>query len=58
MRKFMRKLGRYFPGKTLSSHLKFYFPLFESHYDTLPYPKTKENNIQTKDKVEPQHLHL
>ena len=25
--------------------LKFYFPLFLTHYHTLPYPKTKENKI-------------
>ena len=24
---------------------KFYFPLFQTHYHTLPYPKTKENEI-------------
>ena len=24
---------------------KFYFPLFQSHYNTLPYPKTKDNKI-------------
>ena len=25
---------------------KFYFPLFQTHYGhTIPYPKTKENNI-------------
>ena len=24
---------------------KFYFPLFKTHYHTLPYPKTKENII-------------
>ena len=24
---------------------KFYFPLFQIHYHTLPYPKTKENKI-------------
>ena len=35
---------------------KFYFPVFQSHYQTLPYPKTKENKIKTKDKIEPQHL--
>ena len=35
---------------------KFYFPLFQTHYDTLPYPKTKGNKIWTKDKIEPQHM--
>ena len=34
---------------------KFYFLLFQTHYHTLPYPKTKENEISTKDKIEPQH---
>ena len=24
---------------------KFYFPLFQTHYHTLPYPKTKGNKI-------------
>ena len=24
---------------------KFYFSLFQSHYHTLPYPKTKEKKI-------------
>ena len=33
-----------------------YFPLFyTSHYQTLPYTKTKENKNWTKDKIEPQH---
>ena len=32
--------------------IKFYCLLF--HYDTLSYPKTKENKIWTKDKIEPQ----
>ena len=34
---------------------KFYFPLFQTHYRTLQYPKTKENKIWTKDKIKPQH---
>ena len=34
---------------------KFYFPLFQTHYHTSPYSKTKEKKIQTKDKIiEPQ----
>ena len=32
-----------------------FFLLFEIHYHALPYPKTKENKIWTKDKIEPQH---
>ena len=36
--------------------LKFSFLLFQTHYHTLPYPKTKESNIKTKDKIEPQHI--
>ena len=40
-----------------SSWFKFYFPLVQTHYHTLPYPKTKENKIQTKEKIEPQHGH-
>ena len=35
---------------------KFYFPLFQTHYHTLPCPKTKENKIYTKDKIEPQNI--
>ena len=31
---------------------KFYFPLFQTHCHTLPYPKTKENKIYTKDKID------
>lgn len=29
--------------------LKFYFPLFQTHYYTLSFPKTKENKIYTKE---------
>ena len=36
--------------------LKFIFLCFKQiHYHTLSYPKTKEYNIKTKDKIEPQH---
>ena len=35
---------------------KFYFTLFEIHYNTLLYPKAKEYKIKTKDKIEPQHM--
>ena len=35
---------------------KFNFPLFQTHYHTLQYPKTKENKIWTKDKIESQHI--
>ena len=27
------------------------------YYHTLPYPKTKQKKIWTKDKIEPQHIH-
>ena len=38
---------------------KFYFPLFQGHYHTLPYPKTtKIKKIQTKDKIELQHINV
>ena len=41
---------------------KFYFLLFQTNYHvinhTLPYPKTKENKIWTKDKIEPQHIYI
>ena len=36
---------------------KFHFPLCQTHYHTLTYPKTKENKIYTKDKIEPQYNH-
>ena len=35
---------------------KFSLPLFQTHYHTLSYSKTKENKIQTKDKIKPQQL--
>ena len=38
------------------SWFKFCFPLFQTHYHTLSYPNTKKNKIQTKDKIEPQHI--
>ena len=31
--------------------------MFQSHYHTLPYPKTKENKIEAKDKIEAQHIY-
>ena len=34
----------------------FSFPLFQTHYHILQYPKTKEDKILTKDKIEPQHI--
>ena len=34
----------------------FFFPLFQTHYHILQYPKTKENITRTKDKIEPQHI--
>ena len=40
------------------SWFKFFFPLFQTYYHTLPYPKTKENKISTKDKIEPQLIQL
>ena len=36
----------------------FNFLLFQTHYDTSPYPKTKENENETKDKIEPQHIFI
>ena len=33
-----------------------FFPLFQTHYHTLPYPKTTKNKIYPKNKTEPQHL--
>ena len=42
----------------LFTWFKFYFPLFQTHYHTSPYSKTKEKKIQTKDKIiiEQQHI--
>ena len=36
---------------------KFYSPLFRTYYHTLPYPKTRENIIKTKDKIELEHMY-
>ena len=30
---------------------KFYFPLFLTHYHTLPYPKTRENKFKLRIKL-------
>ena len=35
---------------------KFYCPLFQTRYHTLPYPKIKDNRIQTKGFIERQQL--
>lgn len=43
---------------SLLSLVQIYFPLFQTHDHTLQYPKTKENKILTKDKFEPQHVHV
>ena len=37
--------------------LVYFIFLFQTHYHTLQYPKTKEKKTRTKDKIEPQHLH-
>ena len=44
-------------NKGLWRIVKPVFPLFQTHYHTLQYPKTKEKKIWTKDKIEPQHIH-
>ena len=36
---------------------KFYSILFQTYYHTLSYPKTKENKIQTKDKIVAQNIY-
>ena len=36
----------------------FFSNSLSCYYHTLPYPKTKEKKIWTKDKIEPQHIHL
>ena len=40
------------------SWFKYYFSLFLTHCHTLPQPKTKGNNIQTKNKIEPPQINL
>ena len=46
----------------LGSNLLFFcfkliIMLLSCYYQTLPYPKTKEKKIWTKDKIEPQHIY-
>ena len=36
----------------------FIFLCFKTHYHTLQTTKTNENKIWTRDKIEPQHIHL
>ena len=43
---------------SILSLVQISFPLFQTHYHILPYPKTKENQIYTKDKIEPQHIDI
>ena len=38
-----------------SPWLKFYFPLFQTHYHQINRTKTKENQVLTKDKTAPKH---
>ena len=38
--------------------LNFIFYCFRIYYHTLPYAKTIENKILTKDKIEPQHIQV
>ena len=37
---------------------KFYFPLFKTHYHTLPYPKTKENKNLNQGKKLNHNIHM
>ena len=50
----MRSSERYV-GVQFYPWFEFYIPLFQFHDHTLPCSKAKENDILTKDKVEPQH---
>ena len=34
------------------------FFLFQTPYRTFPHPKTRQNKIETKDEIKPQHLHF
>ena len=43
---------------SILSLVKIVFFLFKNHYHTLPQPKPKENEIQTKDKIKPQLRYL
>ena len=36
----------------------FIFLLFQTPYRTFPHPKTRQNKIETKDEIKPQHLHF
>ena len=52
MSKFRLKLQNLLPSYSFAyvvvqfyPWFKFYFPLFQTHYHTLPYPKTKGNKI-------------
>ena len=38
------------------SLVQILFSFVQTHYHTLQYPKTKENKIWTKDKIEPQKV--
>ena len=49
-RSFVYVVVQFFPW------FNFYFPLFYTHYHTLPYKETEENKNWTKDKIEPQHI--
>ena len=35
-----------------------FFFLFQAPYRTFPHPKTRQNKIETKDEIKPQHLHF
>ena len=41
-----------------SNFFSFVSNSLSCYYHTLSYPKTKEKKIWTKDKVEPQHIHV
>ena len=43
---------------SILSLVEILFSFVSNHYHTLSYPKTKENKISTKDKIEPQHIHI
>lgn len=37
---------------------KFYFPLFQAYYHTLPIPKQRRIKFRPSDKIEPQHIYF
>ena len=43
---------------SILSLVSILFFLFQAPYRTFPHPKTRQNKIETKDEIKPQHLHF